>query len=145
MDILNLDKPIDLGDGEWIDDIPELEGVRLKVRSTKFKPFEVATAGLVRRTNKSRRTDEGVIAFNVASGKPLAEHILLDWDLSKATGVTALTSGDEPLPYSQENAIKVLTAKDSFGIGAAYRIGVEWAGDRVADRIAERAATAAGN
>lgn len=145
MDILNLEKPIDLGEGEWIDDIPELDGVRLRVRSTKYPRFQVGTAGLARRSGKKLRTDEGVVAFNVATGKPLAEHILLDWDLSNATGVTALTSGGELLPYSPENALKVLTANDSYGIGAAYRAGVEWAGDRVAEMVADRAKAAAGN
>lgn len=145
MDISALSRKVDLDEGEWIDDIPDLDGVRLKVRSTKYKPFQVATAGLVRRTGKKMRTDEGVVGFSVQTGKPLAEHILLDWDMSKATGVTAMTAGGEPLVYSRETAEMLLTADDDLGIGAAYRQGVEWAGDRVADRIAERAKEAAGN
>lgn len=145
MDISALSSTVNLDDGEWIDDIPTLDGVRLKVRSTNYKPFQVATAGLARRSGKKLRTDEGAVNFQVATGKPLAEHILLDWDMTKAEGPTAMTVGGEPLVYTKDNALMLLTADDSLGIGAAYRAGVEWAGDRVAEKIAERAKEAAGN
>lgn len=145
MDISALSNQISIDEGEWIDDIPTLEGVRLLVRSTNYKPFQVATAGLARRSGKKLRTDEGAVGFQIATGKPLAEHILLDWDLSKAEGFTAMTAGGEPLPYSKDNAVMLLTANDNLGIGAAYRAGVEWAGDRVAEKIADRAKEAAGN
>lgn len=137
MDIGNLNKPADLNEGEWIDDIPDMEGVRFKVRSTNFKPFRTATAGLARRSGKKLNTDAGLMNFNVATGKPLAEHILLDWD--------GLTEGGEPLPFTREKALAILTADDDHGIGARFRRGVEWAGDQVADRIAEKAKEAAGN
>ncbi|MEY4056182.1 MAG: hypothetical protein RL519_1517, partial [Pseudomonadota bacterium] len=75
MDISNLNKKADLNEGEWIDDIPDMEGVELLVRSTNYKPFRVATAGLARRSGKKLRTDEGVVNFAVSSGKALAEHI----------------------------------------------------------------------
>lgn len=145
MDINSLSNAGGLDEGTWIDDIPELDGVRLKVRSTKYRPFQVATAALVRRSGKRMRTGEGIVSYQVAAGKPLAEHILLDWDMSKATGPTAMTSHGDPLVYTRENAEMLLTADDDFGIGAAYRAGVEYAGDLVADRIAERAKEAAGN
>ena len=137
MDIGNLNKTADLGEGDWIGDIPDMEGIELKVRSTNYKPFRVATAGLARRSGKKLNTDVGLNDFNVATGKPLAEHILLDWK--------GVTSGGEPLPFSKEQAIAILTAEDDFGIGAKFRRGVEWAGDQVADRINERAKEAAGN
>lgn len=145
MDIGNLTKKVDLNEGEWIDDIPDMEGVRFKVRSTNFKPYKVATAGLARRSGKKLRTDAGIVDFSVISGKALAGHILLDWDLSKATGNTALTDKGKPLAYSPKVAEAVLTADDSFGIGDAYRRAVEWAGDQVAERVSETATEAAGN
>lgn len=145
MDINNLNSACALDEGVWIDEIDGLDGVRLKVRSTKYRPFQIATAALIRRSGKKMRTGTGIVAFQIASGKPLAEHILLDWDLSKATGLAALTSNGEPLIYTRENAELVLCADDGFGIGAAYRTGVEWAGDMVAEKIAERAKEAAGN
>lgn len=145
MDFATFDAPVDLDGSEWVDDIPGLDGVRLKVRSTQNKLFQVATTSLARRSGKKMRTDEGARAFQIATGKPLAEHILVDWDLTKAEGVTALTIKGKPLPFTKDNALKVLTADDGYGIGAAYRLGVEWAGDRVAENIAERAKEAAGN
>lgn len=137
MDIGNIGKKVDLSEGEWIDEIPELEGIRLKVRSTNYKPFRIATAGLARRSGKKLNTDEGVADFTVATGKPLAEHILLDWD--------GLTENGKPLKYDAKKALAILTAEDDFGIGAKFRRGAEWAGDQVAERIAERAKAAAGN
>lgn len=145
MDIGNIDKPIDLAPGEWIDDIPALPGVRLLVRSTNYKPYEVAIQGLARRSGKKLNTDEGMGKFSIATGKVLAEHILLDWDLSKAEDVAVLTKNGKPLGFSKDNALLILTAADPHGVGKAYRNGVEWAGDQVADRVRERAAEAAGN
>lgn len=137
MDIGNLNKKANLNDGEWVDDIPNMDGVRLKVRSTNYKPFRVATAGLARRSGKKLRTDEGVVNFTVATGKALAEHILIDWE--------GITDNGKPLKYDAKKALGILTADDDFGIGQAYRAAVEWAGDNLADRIAETAKEAAGN
>lgn len=145
MDISKLNDPVDLSPGEWIDDIPALPGARLKVRSTNFKPYKIAIQGLARRSGKKLSTDEGVGNFNVATGKPLADHILLDWDLSKGEDAAALTVDGEPTPYTKEAALLVLGASDDHGIGQAFRSGVEWAGDQVADRVRKRAEEAAGN
>lgn len=137
MDIANLNDPIDLAPGEWVDDIPDMEGVSFRVRSTNYKPFRVATAGLARRSGKKLNSDEGLHNFNVHTGKPLAEHILLDWK--------GVTSGNDALPYSLEQALAILTADDPHGIGAAFRRGVEWAGDQLAERLAGRTKEAEGN
>ncbi len=138
MDIGNLKKKADLNEGHWIDDIPDMEGVRLKVRSTNYKPFRVATAGLARRSGKKLRTDEGVVNFAIKGGSALAEHILLDWEGD-------VTEGGKPLKYDAKKALAILTADDDFGIGDIWRRGVEWAGDQVAERISSTAVEAAGN
>lgn len=145
MEIGNLDKPVDLAPGEWIDDIPALPGVRVLVRSTNFKPYEVAIQSLARRSGKKLNTDAGMVKFTLATGKVLADHILLDWDLSKAEDIAVLTKNGKPLPFSKENALLVLTANDEHGVGKAYRNGVEWAGDQVGEKVRERAQEAAGN
>lgn len=145
MDINKINDPVDLAPGEWIDEIPALPGVRLLVRSTNFKPYEVAIQGLARRAGKRLNTDEGVGRFNLATGKVLAEHILLDWDLSQAEDIAVLTQGDAPLPFSMGNAVLVLSAADTHGVGKAYRNGVEWAGDQVAERVRERVKEVSGN
>jgi hypothetical protein len=137
MDIGIINTTADLGEGEWIGDIPDMEGVEFKVRSTNFKPFRVATAGLARRSGKKLNTDEGLNDFNVATGKPLADHILLDW--------RGVSQGGEPLEFTKDVAASILMSDDDFGIGARFRRGVEWAGDQAADRIAAKAKAASGN
>lgn len=54
MDIALINKTADLGEGDWIGDIPDMDGIELKVRSTNYKPFRVATAGLARRRPSAR-------------------------------------------------------------------------------------------
>jgi len=138
MDIGNLSKKVDLNEGEWIGDIPDMEGVELLVRSTNYKPFRVATAGLARRSGKKLRTDQGLVDFTVTTGKALSEHILLGWRGD-------VTEGGKDLKYDPKKALAILTADDDFGLGDTWRRGVEYAGDQVADRIAEKAKEASGN
>lgn len=137
MDIDLIEKKADLTEGHWVGDIPDMEGIEFKVRSTNYKPFRVATAGLARRSGKKLNTDEGLSDFSVATGKPLAEHILIDWK--------GVTKGGEPLKCTKDTALAILTADDDHGIGAKFRRGVEWAGDQVADKIAAQSKEAAGN
>jgi hypothetical protein len=145
MDFGKINDPIDLAPGDWIDEIPALPGARLRVRSTNFKPYKVGVQGLARRAGKKLNTDEGVGAFNVATGKVLADHILLEWDLTAAEDIAAVTSNGAPLEYSRDNALMVLSADDVHGIGQAFRNGVEWAGDQIAERLRKRSEEASGN
>lgn len=137
MDIGGIDKKVDLGDGQWIGDIPDMPDVEFKVRSTNYKPFRVATAGLARRSGKKLNSDAGIADFTVAAGKPLAEHILLDWK--------GINSGGNPLKFSVEQATAILTADDDHGIGAKFRRAVEWAGDQVAEKLLDQTKEAEGN
>jgi hypothetical protein len=137
MDIRNINSKASLSDGEWIGDIEGLDDVRLKVRSTSFKPFKESIAALARRSGKKLNSGSGLIAFGISTGKALSDHILLDWD--------GVTEGGKPVKYDRKRAEAILTADDDFGIGDAFRKGVEWAGDQVAERIRERAAEAGGN
>lgn len=137
MDISLINSETDLAPGEWIGEIPDMDGVELRVRSTHFKPFRLAITGMARRAGKKLNTDAGLDAFTVSTGKALAEHILLDW--------RGVTSGSDPLPFTNDTALSILTADDPHGIGAAFRRAVEWAGDQVAERITTRAKEASGN
>lgn len=137
MDIGSIDKKVNLGDGHWIGDIPDMPDVEFKVRSTNFKPFRTATAGLARRSGKKLNSDAGIADFTVAAGKPLAEHILLDWK--------GLTQNGKPLKFTVEQATAILTADDDHGIGAKFRRAVEWAGDQVAEKLFDQTKEAEGN
>ena len=145
MDIGKINEPVDLAPGEWIEEIPALPGARLLVRSTNFKPYKVAVQGLARRAGKKLNTDEGVGNFNIATGKALADHILLDWDLSAAEDAAVLTENGQPLVYTKDWALTVLGADDPHGVGQAFRNGVEWAGDQLAEQVRKRAEKASGN
>lgn len=137
MDISALNKPADLTEGKWIDNIPDNPGLRLRVRSQHFKPYRVAVAALSRTQRKELRTAEGLDSFSVAIGGPLADHILLDW--------AGVTSSGKPVPYSKETAKALLTADDPHGIGAGFRGAVQYASESVADELAEVAEDIAGN
>lgn len=137
MDIALHNKPADLSPGDWVDEIPDQPNLRLRVRSTNYKPYRVAVAGLSRRFGKRLKTDEGLVEFQAALGAPLAEHILLDWQ--------GVKNGGQDLPFSREVASAVLTANDDHGIGEQFRKAVEWAGDHVAERLAEATEELAGN
>ena len=145
MDISALSKKIDLSPGEWIDNIPDHPGLRLKVRSARFKPYRVALSAFYRANNKAIQTDEGFVDAQPDAGKLSAEHLLIDWDMSKAKGPNALTSKGKPLSYSPEIAMAVLTADDDLGIGDEYRSAVAHAASKVAERLAATTKEASGN
>lgn len=137
MDIALHNKPVDLSPGEWVDDVPDQPGLRLLVRSTNYRPYRVAVAGLSRKFGKRLKTDAGLVEFQAALGEPLAQHILLDW--------SGVTNAGQGLPYSPDIAKSVLTANDDHGVGAEFRKAVEWAGDHVAEHLAEATEELAGN
>lgn len=137
MDISGINKKVDLEDGHWIGDIPDMPDVELKVRSTNYKPFRVATAALARRAGKKLNSDVGIADFSVSAGGPLADHVLIDWKGIKSDG--------KPLKFTADHAKAILTADDDHGIGAKFRRAVEWAGDQVADKLLEQAKEAEGN
>lgn len=83
-------------DGDWID-IPELPGVRLKVRSLHYGPFQAAksiTDGRLARQYPGNTTVPPDVLHR-ENGRLYGEHILLGWD-----------GFDEP--YSEERASEVL-------------------------------------
>lgn len=137
MDIANIKKSVDLSPGEWVDDIQDHPGLRLKVRSIRYKPYRVAANAKMRKGGKRFNTDEGAIEAGVALGGPLSEHILIDWD--------GVTSKGKAVKYSPEVALSILTADDDVGIGQSFRDAVYTAASEVADRIAAATEEAAGN
>lgn len=66
-------------DGDWVD-IPELPGVRLRVRSLQTPAYQVA-ADLLRQKHQRKYASQRVPpeVWSRDFGGLLAEHILLDW------------------------------------------------------------------
>lgn len=144
-DISRLTETVDLSGGHWIDEVQDHPGLRLKVRSVNYKPYQVATNGFYRRNRKVVETDDGFVNAIPATGKHIAEHLLLDWDMSNATGPFALKDGKKPVQYSPEVAVAVLSADDGHGVGSEYRSAVLWAAGKVAEKLAGEADTLSGN
>lgn len=82
-------------EGDWVD-IPDLPGVRLRVRSHNYGPYKIALSKslqrLVRRHGREQIPDDVAL---MAGGSVYADHILLDWE-----------GFDEP--YTPETARAVL-------------------------------------
>lgn len=144
-ELSRLNEEIDLSDGYWIDEVEDHPGLRLKVRSLNYKPYQVATNAFYRRNRRLVETDDGFITAIPATGKHIAAHLLLDWDMSNATGPVALKNKGKPVEYNTEVALAVLTADDPHGVGAQYRNAVLWAAGKVAERLASEAETLSGN
>ena len=144
-DISKLNAKVDLAGGEWIDDISDHPGLRLRVRSSRFKPYRVALSAFYRANNKNINTDEGFVDAQADAGEYAAKHLLIDWDMSKAKGVNALTDDGRPVAYSPEVALAVLTADDDLGIGDEYRSAVAYAAGKVAERLLAKTEAASGN
>jgi len=83
-------------DGDWVD-IPDLPGVRLKVRGAGYGPYQMQKSIVEGRW--ARRYGQDPVPVDVLlaeNGRLYAEHILLDWD-----------GFDEP--YTQEASRHFLT------------------------------------
>lgn len=137
-DISKLTHKLDLSGGEWIDDIDDNPGVRLKVRSTRYKPYRNAIERLARKAGKN-----GIATQDL--GAALSEHLLVDWDFSEGDGPLVLTDGGKPVSYSSDLANAVLTADDDYGIGQQFRDAVWNAGNKLAEKLAAETKAAAGN
>lgn len=110
--------------GAWVDDIPELPGLRLKVRG-----FGNADDRRIQDIEYQRLPRNLRVRGNVPSAttdiimtKRLLGAILIDWD-----GLTG--DDDKPLPYSKETAETLLTDKAYMPL----RNAVIWAASVVAD------------
>lgn len=144
-DISRLAEKVDLTGAEWIDEISDIPGLRLKVRSINYKPYQAASGGVYRRNRKLTESDEGILEVLPKSGGPLAEYLLVDWDMAKASGPYALTDGGNSVSYSKDVALAVLTADDGHGVGQTYRNAVIEAANRVAEKLLSATNENAGN
>ncbi len=105
----------------WVDDIPGLPGLRLKVRGVGREAYRDLEGRLIdaiprqdRARGISRETAEGI------ASRCLHEVALMDWD--------GLTGEDgNPLGYNPETAHMLLTDR----LYQNFRAGVIWAAERV--------------
>lgn len=121
------DKPVNVNEGEWVGNLPDLPGVRLRVRSNSFKQFDTEHGALIRSMGKNFRNEINKAPYQEGLGRLLAKYILLDWENAvKRDGVSQ--------PYDKELATDLLTRVDERGIGKLFREAVGYASQTVADR-----------
>jgi hypothetical protein len=133
-----IDRPVNLGDGEWVGDIPNHPGVRFLVRSKNYKPFTVANDRLLRSFGKHASKAASDPEYQRQVGALISEHLLLDWE-------RALTKSGKPVPYDRKLADQVLTSVDDRSMGQTFRDAVAYAASVVADRHLGIADDIAGN
>lgn len=103
--------------GDWVDGIPDLPGIRIKARGTNNVDYRILEGKMVREIPRSQRA-EGVSPEDQdrIAGKLLLETVVLDVDgLTEDDGVT-------PIKYTKEVGAKLLLDPDFrvFQAGAAY-------------------------
>jgi hypothetical protein len=122
--------------GAWVDDIPEVEGLRLKVRGTNNADWRRLQARLLdavpRKKRLGGRLDPDEQDRIMSSC--LLNACLLDWD--------GLEDDDgKPIAYSKEWAQKLLNEPEY----RRFRDSVVWAASVVAERLDSEAKETAGN
>ena len=138
MDISQLSAKHQTGEAKWFDQVPDHIGLKIKVRSTNHRPYKDAMKKAGLRHNKAFNRGEG----NALIAQIIAEHLLVDFD---AENWTDLTANGEPLQYSKETALTLMTSEDDLGICQAFQNAVFECAKEFAEEQRENAKTAAGN
>jgi hypothetical protein len=120
-------------EGTWVEKIPELEGVRFKVRGTNNRDWRKLALTLVGAVPRKKRVN-GVLDPEEAdriTATVIMSAGLLDWD-----GIE--DDDGNPIPYDKKKAGQFLQGK-------RFREGAAWACDQVAEGIANEVEEIAGN
>jgi hypothetical protein len=93
--------------GQWVDDIPDMGELRLKVRGLSSPAVSALRARKERAVPRKQRNRDGTLKQATAmriSSEILAEIVLIDWE--------GITDGGKPVPYDKALATKWLTDLD---------------------------------
>lgn len=122
---------VSLEDGDWIDNIPELENLRLKVRGLNNRDYRNLERRLIAAVPRKKRMNAGgtmdVEEQDRITNTCILNTVLLDWD-----GLTQQNGSDHEIPilYSKEMARKLLFEPQY----RRFRDGVIWAATMVVER-----------
>lgn len=127
LELLKVDD-VEIENGAWISDIPEMDDLELRVRGFGSKAYTDFVTKRVKALPRNARARDGSVL--PAFMKPiledaLVETILLDW--------RNLKSGGSALPCSKDVAARII--KDPKL--RAFRSAVEWAGNAVGKQNGE--------
>lgn len=120
-------------EGQWVSNIPELTGVRLKVRGSNNRDWRRMAQRLINAVPRKLRAN-GMLDPDEAdkiSATILLHTGLLDWE-----GIE--NDDGTPIPYDKKKAAQYLT-------GERFRAGVQFACDQVAQGIEDEVEEIAGN
>ncbi len=120
-------------EGRWVDNIPELAGVRLKVRGSNNKDWRRMAQRLINAVPRKLRAN-GVLDPDEAdrvSATILLATGLLDWE-----GIEAADGSQ--VPYDKKKAALYLA-------GERFRAGVQYACDQVAQGVEDEVEEISGN
>lgn len=123
-------------EGRWVDDIPSMPGLRLRVRGLTSLAAVKCRRKLERQVEKKDRERGGGFkpeAEQRITREVLAEAVLLEWD--------GVKEGGKPVPYSEERARQLLLDPDYDAFAGA----VTWAASVVDSDDAEVADQQSGN
>jgi hypothetical protein len=113
--------------GAWINEIPEMDGLRLKVRGANNRDWQRLQTKLIRALPRDRRRLAlDPVDNDRINGILLRDTALLDWD-----GLDG--DDDKPIPYSKEKAGELLLDPQY----APFRNAVMWAAATVAEQRAD--------
>lgn len=128
--------PAKIEAGAWVDEIPEFDGVRLKVRGLGCKEMQKLQRTLFDAIPRSRRPKGKVSQEDQDRilDRCLHEVILLDWE-----GLQ--NDDDTPMAYDKGKALTFIT-DPAF---KKFRDAVIWAADTIANDKAEAVNAAVGN
>lgn len=129
---LEVDQKI-VEEGTWVSNIPELSGVRLKVRGANNRDWRRMAMRLINAVPRKQRAN-GILDPDEAdriSATILLQTGLLDWE-----GIEA--DDGQPIPYDKKKAATYLA-------GERFRRGVQYACEQVAEGIEEQIEEIAGN
>lgn len=112
--------------GDWVDDIPGLPGIRIKARGIGNNDYRSLQGKLIRAVPKSDRVD-GAIAppdQDRINGTLALETVVIDID--------GITEDDEvtPIKYSKDLGKKIFLDPDY----RVWRLAAEYAGTEIAER-----------
>lgn len=130
MDLSNLKR--DSGQieaGRWVEDIPGMDDLRLRVRGLTSPTVTALRARKMRKVGKSGRNPDGTLKPEVELhifGEVLFETVLLDWD--------GLTDNGKPIPFDKDLAKQWLSSPDYMPFADA----VTWAAQVVDRGLAEQ-------
>lgn len=125
-----------LENGDWVDNIPEMGGVRLKVRGFNNSDWRKLQNTLIEATPRKQRLGGRLDpnTMDEITSKCLLNACLLDWD-------GLLDDNDKPIPYDKKRAEQLL--KDPQY--RKFREAVVWASQIVAEQINDEQEEISGN